>query len=132
MKKTIVLFVLIALVLITSGMWFINSNNGFNLKELSPFLVLIIVIGFALFIGIKRLSSIKRGEPIKDELSKKIMVKTSSVSYYFSIYLWLIIMYYSDKTTLENHTLIGIGILGMAIIFAVAWVVIQFRGVKNE
>lgn len=113
-------------------MWFINSNNSFNLKELSPFLVLIIVIGFALFIGIKRLSSIKRGEPIEDELSKKIMVKTSSVSYYFSIYLWLIIMYYSDKTTLENHTLIGIGILGMAIIFAVAWVVIQFRGVKNE
>ena len=41
-------------------------------------------------------------------------------------------MYYSDKTTLENHTLIGTGILGMAIIFAVTWVVIQFRGVKNE
>ena len=132
MKKTIVLFVLIALVLITSGMWFFNSNNGFNLKELSPFLVLIVVIGFALFIGIKRISSFKRGEPIEDELSKKILVKAASVSYYISIYLWLIIMYYSDKTTLENHTLIGTGILGMAIIFAVTWLVIQFRGVKNE
>ena len=132
MKNISVLFVVIVLVAITTGLWFFNSDTGFNLKESSPFIVILVVLGFAVLIGIKRLSSAKRGEPIEDELSKKILVKASSISYYISIYLWLFIMYYSDKTTLENHSLIGAGILGMALIFAIAWVFIQFRGLRNE
>jgi len=90
------------------------------------------VIGFAVFIGVKRLLSFKRGEPVEDELSKKILLKASSISFYVSIYLWLFIMYYSDKTQLESHTIIGMGILGMSIIFAIAWVVTYLRGIKNE
>ena len=132
MKNISVLFVVVILVVITTGLWFFNSDTGFNLKELSPFVIILVVLGFAVFIGIKRFSSAKRGEPIEDELSKKILVKASSISFYVSIYLWLVIMYYSDKTPLENHTLIGLGILGMALIFAITWVVIHFRGLSNE
>ena len=132
MKNISVLFVVIILVVITTGVWFFNSDTGFNLQELSPFVIILVVLGFAVFIGIKRISSAKRGEPIEDELSKKILVKASSISFYFSIYLWLVVMYYSDKTPLENHTLIGLGILGMALIFAITWVVIHFRGLSNE
>jgi len=132
MKNISVLFVLIILIAITTGLWFFNSDTGLNLKELSPFVVILVVLGFAVFIGIKRLSSAKHGEPIEDELSKKILVKSSSISYYISIYLWLFIMYYSDKTTLENHSLIGVGILGMALIFAITWVIVHFRGLRNE
>jgi peptidoglycan/LPS O-acetylase OafA/YrhL len=90
------------------------------------------VILFAAFIGYKRLSSAKRGEPPEDELSKKVMQKTSSLSYYISLYLWLAIMYFSDRIHYETHTVIGAGILGMAVVFAICWLVFNFRGVRNE
>lgn len=41
-------------------------------------------------------------------------------------------MYFSDKIKYETHTLIGAGIVAMAIIFAVSWVIFNFRGIKNE
>jgi len=132
MKKAVLIFILAILVLITCIFWFMNPPAGFSLKEIVPYMVIILIIGFALFAGFKRLMSARRGEPSEDELSKKILVKASSVSYYISIYLWLIIMYLSDKTKMENHTLVGAGILGMALTFALCWVIIYFRGLRNE
>jgi hypothetical protein len=41
-------------------------------------------------------------------------------------------MYISDKTKLEKDTLIGAGILGMAIIFFLSWIGIKLIGLKNE
>jgi peptidoglycan/LPS O-acetylase OafA/YrhL len=100
--------------------------------DLVTFGIIIIVVAFAVFVGFKRLSSTRRGEPAEDELSKKVMQKTSSLSYYISLYLWLAIMYFSDRFKYETHTVIGAGILGMAITFAICWIVINFRGVRNE
>lgn len=91
----------------------------------------LVVVGFAVFIGINRIKSVIQKEPIEDELSKKIMIKASSISYYISIYLWLIIMYFSDKVALESHSLIGAGILGMAIIFLLSWIGVKMFGVSN-
>ena len=94
--------------------------------------MIILVVGFAVFIGYKRVTSAKRGEPAEDELSKKVMLRTSSLSFYISLYLWLVIMYFSDKLKLETHTIIGVGILGMAVTFAICWIYFNFRGVRNE
>jgi len=41
-------------------------------------------------------------------------------------------MYFSDRIELENHSLIGMGILGMAVVFAISWLVIYFGGINNE
>jgi hypothetical protein len=91
----------------------------------------LILIGFGAFFGLSRLRSAKRGEPPEDELSKKILQKASSVSYYISIYMWLGFGYLSDKTKIESHTLIGAGILGMAILFFACWIFYKIRGMKD-
>ena len=132
MKRTVILFIIAALVLITTGIWYFNTLNKTDLLELSSIAVIVLVVVFALFLGFKRIRSLKRNEPTEDELSKKILMKSASLSYYISIYLWLCIMYLSDKTKLENHSLIGIGILGMAIIFALCWIFVYLRGIKND
>jgi peptidoglycan/LPS O-acetylase OafA/YrhL len=131
MKRAILVFVLAALVLLTVGLW-ISSSTELKPMDLVTFGIIIIVVAFAVFVGFKRLSSTRRGEPAEDELSKKVMQKTSSLSYYISLYLWLAIMYFSDRFKYETHTVIGAGILGMAITFAICWIVINFRGVRNE
>jgi len=60
------------------------------------------------------------------------MRKASSLAYYISLYLWLLIMFLSDKLNYETHTIIGMGILGMAVVFAVCWLIVNFTGVRNE
>jgi hypothetical protein len=132
MKKAVLIFVVAAIVLIAIGLWIIDSSVITGHKSILSLAVIILLVGFAIFIGFKQLKSVKRGEPAEDELSKKMQTKASSISYYISIYLWLFIMYFCDKTKIEIHTLIGMGIMGMALVLALSWVIIYFRGIKNE
>jgi peptidoglycan/LPS O-acetylase OafA/YrhL len=132
MKKAVLVFIVAALVLATVAVWIFSGPATLKLMDLVSFGVIIIIVAFAVFIGFKRLNSAKRGEPAEDELSKKIMQKTASLSYYISLYWWLVIMYFIDKLNYETHTFIAAGILGMAVIFAGCWLVFNFRGVRNE
>jgi peptidoglycan/LPS O-acetylase OafA/YrhL len=120
------------MVLITTGLWFFSSSASVKLIDLLPFGIIILVVVFAVFIGFKRLSSVRRKEPIEDELSKKVLRKTAAMSYYISLYLWLFIMYIQDKVNLETHSILAMGMLGMAVCFAVCWLVFNFIGIKNE
>lgn len=132
MKKGVIVFIVAALVLLTTGIWFFSGSEKLKPIDLVSFGIIILVVLFAVFVGYKRLTSAKRGEPPEDELSKKVMQKTSSISFYISLYLWLAIMYFSDRIDFETHTVIGAGILGMAVVFAICWLVFNFRGIRNE
>lgn len=128
MKKAILIFVVVILVIFTTGMWYFNSVDTPD----SSFVVILFVVGFAVVIGIRIFRSSRRGEPVGDELSKRILTKASSLSFYISLYWWLILMYASDKVALESHSLIGLGILGMAVLFSLGWVFFYFKGPGNE
>jgi peptidoglycan/LPS O-acetylase OafA/YrhL len=132
MKKSVIVFIIAALVLITTFIWIFSGSGPVKPKELVNIAVIVIVVLFALFFGYKRISSSRKGEPPEDELSKRVMQKASSLSYYISLYLWLAIMYFSEELNYETHTIIGAGILGMALVNAVCWLVFNFRGIRNE
>jgi peptidoglycan/LPS O-acetylase OafA/YrhL len=132
MKRAYLVFIVAGLVLAATVLWFLSSDTQFKPYDLVEIGIVLMVVGFAVYLGYKRFSSAKRGEPAEDEMSKKVMRKTASWSYYISLYLWLAIMYFSDRIKLENHALIGAGILGMAVVFAISWLVINFGGIKNE
>ena len=132
MKKGKGIFIISALVLITCLIWFFTSGADLKLPNLLNFGVILVILIFAVWLGIKRFKSVRNGEPAEDELSKKVLMKASSMAYYISIYLWLAIMYFSDRINLPNHTMIGTGILGMAVVFAVCWLIVNFTRLKNE
>lgn len=132
MKKSVIVFIIAALVLITTLFWIFSVSGPIKLMEYVNLGVIFVVVVFALLLGYKRLSSTKKGEPAEDEMSRKVMQKASSISFYISLYLWLAIGYFSDRFNYETHTVIGAGILGMAVTFAICWVVIYFRGIRNE
>jgi peptidoglycan/LPS O-acetylase OafA/YrhL len=132
MKKSIIVFVIVVIVLAATLFWMLSSSGNFKTTDLISLGVIILLVAFAVFIGIKRIGSARRGEPAEDELSKKVTQKTASLSYYISLYLWLIIGYFSERLDYETHTLIGAGIFGMALTFALCWLIIKFGGIKNE
>ena len=81
-----------------------------------------VVVGFAVFVVLRRLKSAKQKLPAEDEMSKSILRRGAATSYYVSIYMWLAFMMFEERIDLERSTLIGAGILGMAIIYALSWV----------
>jgi len=132
MKRAVVVFIIAALVLIATSLWFYSSSTNFKVVGIVQFGVIILVVIFALFVGFKRLGSAKRGEPIEDELSKKVLQKTAAFSYYISLYLWVAMIFVKDRVAIDTEEILGAGILGMAITFAICWLIFNFRGIKNE
>lgn len=131
MKRTIVMFLVGALALVALVIWALKGHFSGNVREILNGGIVLVLVGFALFLGVSRLRSRRRGEPAEDEMSKGTMTRASSLSYYVSIYLWLFVGYISDKTSLPAHSLIGGGIMGMAVVFLLCWLGVKFFGTKN-
>lgn len=131
MKKTIVTFVISALILAALVLWALKGHVAGNTHEIVMAGIVFVLVGFAVYLGVSRLRSHLRREPGEDELSRMVMTRTSSLAYYVSMYMWLFVMYISDKTTLAAHSLVGAGILGMAVIFFFCWLGVKIFGIKN-
>jgi len=132
MKKAIMIFIVSALVLASAVYWFFSSGAEFNSTNLFQIGILFIVIAFAVFIGIKKLGNAKRGEPVEDELSKKVKTKAAAMSYYVSLYWILVLMYISEKLGLATQAVFAIAIFGMAIFWFTFWVYYNYKGSTNE
>jgi len=132
MKKIILIFAIAALVLISVLIWLLISETAGSTPEIVTVTIVLVLVGFSLYTGAERIKSRLRKEPAEDELSKKIMTKASSLSYYISIYLWLFIMYISDKTAMPTHSLISGGILGMAVVFFFCWLGTKYFGIRID
>jgi peptidoglycan/LPS O-acetylase OafA/YrhL len=110
---------------------YFSKNDSFEIADLMQYAIIIVLAAFALMFGIRRLRSERRGEPAEDELSKKIMQRAASTAYYVSLYWWLVLSYLSDNWQMETGSVIGRGILGMAIIFVLSWFFYKMKGVKS-
>ena len=131
MKKSIVTFVISALIVASLILWALKGRIAGNTQEIVMAGIVLVLVGFAGYLGVSRLRSHLRREPGEDELSRMVLTRASSLAYYVSIYMWLFVMYISDKTTLAAHSLVGTGILGMAVIFLLCWLGVKIFGMKN-
>jgi peptidoglycan/LPS O-acetylase OafA/YrhL len=130
--KTFFVLLVTGIVTLSLGAWMYYSKKGsLELVDLLQYVIIFVLVAFALMIGIRRLKSERRGEPAEDELSKKIMQRAAATAYYVSLYWWLVLVYLSDNWQKETESLIGTGILGMAILFALCWVYYKIKGVKS-
>ena len=57
MKKTVVLFIIGALVLIATGFWIFSGPSPVEPAEIVNLVVIVLVVVFALFFGYKRFTS---------------------------------------------------------------------------
>lgn len=132
MKRTVLIFLISALVIASCVLWYMSSGMEYSKTDALHAGVIILVVAFAVFLGFKRLGSAKRGEPAEDEMSKKVLTKTASLSYYISLYLWVVMIYVKDRLPMDTEEVLGTGILGMAVVFAGSWLFYHFKGIKSE
>jgi hypothetical protein len=122
MRKTIFVAVLSVAVLVTLIMWWVRSGSSFDTKGSFMIPIQVVVVVLAVFFAFRRLKSAKQNLPAEDEMSKKILRRGAATSYYVSIYMWLAFMFFEERLEMERSTLIGAGIMGMAIIYALSWI----------
>ena len=122
MRKAIIIAVLAVLVTGTIIIWLINSDAPRLTEGFLMIPIQIVILVFAVVVVVKRWRAKKEKLPVEDEMSKEILRRGAATSYYVSIYLWLALMFFEESIDLERSTLIGAGILGMAVIFALSWV----------
>jgi len=100
----------------------IKRNNLLGAASLG---IIALTIGIFFIVYAKReLTSIKKGLPVEDERSKKVMNAALAKAYLISIYFILFLSWASDELIQFRDVSQGlnISILGMAIIFGLCWV----------
>ena len=131
MKRALVIFGVTLLLIASTALWLANANGLLSQFDMVTLGILIVLVAFAVIIGIRRLTSARRGEPGEDELSRNILRRAAALSYYISLYLWIAILIIKDRVTMDQEEMLGAGILGMAMVWVVCWIVFQLRGVRN-
>ena len=90
------------------------------------------LIIFAIGLVYTQINSLKKGLPAEDESSKKFLKFAAARAYYFSLYLWLGIMFLNSSGNYDPENLFGAGILGMALLLGIHWLVLKYTGIKDE
>ncbi len=122
MRKAIFMVVLAVSLIASFSYWLIFKTDQMTIREILMIGALLLVVAFALFLAFRRLRDAKQNLPQEDEMSKSILRKGTATAFHLSLFMWLGVMYLSDKTELECHSLIGAGIMGMALLFALGWI----------
>ena len=131
MKKAFIPLIVTIFVLISTLSWFLFLKPE-NTDETIQFAIIILLVLFGFYIIYRRYKSAKSGEPQEDEMSKQLLQKSAALSFYISLYLWLVIMYLTDKHKGETEVMFGWGIIGMAVIYGLSWIFYYFRGNIHE
>jgi peptidoglycan/LPS O-acetylase OafA/YrhL len=132
MKRIVLSLIVVVLILGSVALWLTRTPASFDPVELVQSGVILVIVGFALFLGVNRLGSLKRGEPAEDELSRKVLQKTAALSYYISLFIWVFMIYFKDRVTLDAEQWMSTGILAMAVTFGVVWLFVSRSGIRDE
>lgn len=131
MKKPYYLIFALSAVAV-AALFFLKSNGIIIGGSFTMPIILMVVVVFAIIFGIRRFKGLKQGEPAEDEYSKKIMQKTAAYSFYISLYMWIVISYFSERSDMDTQQVIGLGVVGMAIVFVISWLFVKILGLRNE
>jgi len=122
MKKTILITLVAIMVAVTFILWIANTELAFDAGTILMILIPAVILAFAAIRLIRGISDARNQLPPEDELSKMILQRAGATAFQLSLFLWLVIGSIEDRIDMEGHTIIGAGILGMAILFALSWV----------
>ena len=116
---------IISLFVITTGTAFslMRFMKGDVAGGIGGALIAIIILLFAISVFRRGYGDVKKGFPLRDERSRKVIEKASSLAFYVTLYLLLVIGFLSEDIIhfRDVSQATSLAIAGMAILFAVFW-----------
>ncbi|OGY93064.1 MAG: hypothetical protein A3H70_05490 [Candidatus Komeilibacteria bacterium RIFCSPLOWO2_02_FULL_48_11] len=129
--------ILACLVLLTSLLYGIEmaKRGRINFGGSLALIILLIAILFMIYFIKHKYSDVRKGLPLDDERSKKVMTQAAAMTFYISLYWLLAISFFESffakmfgVIKLDAGQVVGGGIAGMSIIFIIAWIYYQSKG----
>ncbi len=134
MKKTKTTIIILIGLIFTYAIGILMYSRFASLKYTDYFIYT--VVAFIVIIGlagaIKKLKAEKKGLTTEDELIKKIKLKAAVHAFTASFYLWIFILLFTVNSSISNKVLLGISIIGMALVFLRFWFYYNKRGLTDE
>ena len=123
--RLIAIMILGLLVIATGILWSLTSfMSGEITGGILGIIIAITIFAFAVIVYRRGNRDLKGGYPLKDERSKRVIEKASSLAFYVSLYLLLAIGYFSDSALkfrdVSQATSVAVG--GMALLFLIFWI----------
>lgn len=124
-KKLLIMAVLLLFLSVNIIFWgiFDYFNNGKKNEGIGIAVVALVIAAFGFKMIKDKYGSIKHGEPLKDERSRKLEIKAAAYAFYIGIY-WLLglsIAIDNFGLSIPAGSVPNVGIAGMAIIFGLAY-----------
>jgi len=130
-RKFIIMTAVFAVLVITIMLWAIfDYLNNPNKESFGVAFVALILTVFGVKFLRDKYESVKKGEPLKDERSRKIEMKAGALTFYISIY-WLLalsIIIEEFSIPIPARSVPSAGLIGMVIIFGLSYLYFNKKG----
>ena len=90
------------------------------------------MVGLSAYFVSGEVKNEKAGLPANDEFSKRIKEKAAATAFSISIFMWTFGAMFLVDTGMRADLVIGLGILGMGVIFLGSWLYYSRTGVEDE
>jgi hypothetical protein len=137
MKKLLFPTYLLSGVMVVSGIRIFQSGlgestDGMLAAEITHVTALVILFIVGIIFGIvKRSRSKEAGFPEDDELSIKIIRKSASISFYASLFVWLILLFIRSFIDVDSRILFSFGFVGMSMSYVIVFLILSSTGIKD-
>ncbi len=125
-KIRLTAIVIISVLVIATGVLFSYGSfkNGEVAGGILGIIIALIILAFAIIVYKRGKEDLKKGFPLKDERSKRVMEKAMSMAFLVSIYMLLAIGFLSDSIIKfrDVSQATGIAVGGMALLFLFFWI----------
>ena len=124
-KIRLIAIIIVSILVIATGALFAVSafRKGEIAGGILGILIALIILAFAVIVYSRGNRDLKKGFPIHDERSRKVLDKASSRAFYLSLYLLLLIGFLSDKIIIfrDVSQATGVSVGVMALLFLGFW-----------
>ena len=111
--------------------WFISSADQSGLSIMIALIIILVgIVTFVLQVVNKR-RDLGAGTPAEDEFTRMAKVYAGSRAFIYSMYLWMLIFVFNSAFA-KYQTMLGIGILGSALIYGLWLFYFKTTGDFNE
>jgi len=128
--RLIITSVVVGLVILTFLILITTVLEKGNIEAaIIPGIITIVIAVFAIKFIKSNYSSVKKGMPIRDERSNKIIKQAGYYAFMVSLYWILALSWLSESIPFRDiNQAMNFGVLGMAVIFGISWVIINKWG----
>jgi hypothetical protein len=130
-KKSLFSFIPFLGIIGLMAFWLFKTTKTLDTETYFILGLVLLILAISLYFKITSYNSEKAGLTGEDELSIRVKEKSTSKSFYWSIYMWVFVLIFVEMES-RNKIIIGLGIIGMGLIFFLNWFYHSKVGVYDE